>query len=78
MLRFKQTIFIFIMVLSLVFTGIASAKDEVKFVSVSWTGVTVKTELGVDALKSLGYEASNTMVSVPIAYKALEIGRAHV
>ena len=78
MLRFKQTIFIFIMVLSLVFTGIASAKDEVKFVSVSWTGVTVKTELGVDALKSLGYEASNTMVSVPIAYKALETGDGDV
>jgi glycine betaine/proline transport system substrate-binding protein len=62
------------MVFSLVLTGAVYAKDEIKFVSVSWTGVTVKTELGVLALESLGYDASNTMVSVPIAYKALETG----
>ncbi|MDY0220658.1 MAG: ABC transporter substrate-binding protein [Desulfobacterium sp.] len=74
MLNLKKTIFTALMVLSLIFTGSVGAKDEIKFVSVSWTGVSVKTELGVAALKSLGYEASNTMVSVPIAYKALETG----
>lgn len=51
--------------------SVYASKDEIKFVSVSWTGVTIKTELGVHILNSLGYKASNTMVSVPIVYKAL-------
>lgn len=55
-----------------------SAMAKVRFVSVSWTGVTVKTELGVSVLKSLGYEATNTMVSVPIVYKALDTNQADV
>nr|WP_300674682.1 ABC transporter substrate-binding protein [Desulfoluna sp.] len=54
------------------------AKKEVRFVSVSWTGVTVKTEIGVKICESLGYKAENIMVSVPIAYKALEINDADV
>jgi glycine betaine/proline transport system substrate-binding protein len=74
MFGLKKVFLTFFMVFSLVLTGAVYAKDEIKFVSVSWTGVTVKTELGVLALESLGYDASNTMVSVPIAYKALETG----
>jgi glycine betaine/proline transport system substrate-binding protein len=64
----------------LVFAGnaMASAKQQVRFASVSWTGVTVKTEVGVDILNTLGYDASNTMLSVPIAYKALSLGEADV
>ena len=56
----------------------ALAAKEVRFASVSWTGVTTKTELAVRILRSLGYEASNTMVSVPIAFKALDTGEADV
>ncbi|MGE4520269.1 MAG: ABC transporter substrate-binding protein [Desulfobacteraceae bacterium] len=78
MFGLKKVFFTFFIVFSLVLTGSVYAKDEIKFVSVSWTGVTVKTELGVAALKSLGYDASNTMVSVPIAYKALETGDGDV
>ncbi len=53
-------------------------KNEVRFVSVSWTGVTAKTDLGVKIMEALGYEADNTMVSVPIVYKALDLGEADV
>jgi glycine betaine/proline transport system substrate-binding protein len=64
----------------LVFGGLspASAEQEVRFASVSWTGVTVKTEIGVELLNTLGYDATNTMLSVPIAYKALSLNEADV
>jgi len=66
------------MVLFFIFAGSVHAKDKIRFVSTSWTGITVKTELSVTILNSLGYEASNLMVSVPIAYKALETGDADI
>ena len=70
----KKLRLMLITIMVLLFTGSAYASDnEVKFVSVSWTGVTIKTELGVEILNSLGYKATNTMVSVPIVYKALSI-----
>jgi len=69
---------LFLMIFSFASAGPAFAKKDVRFVSVSWTGVTVKTELGVKICESLGYKAENTMVSVPIAYKALEINEADV
>ncbi|MFO7717024.1 MAG: ABC transporter substrate-binding protein [Thermodesulfobacteriota bacterium] len=56
----------------------ALAAKEVRFTSVSWTGVTTKTELAVRILRSLGYEASSTMVSVPIAFKGLDTEEADV
>lgn len=54
----------------------ASAAKTIKIASVGWTGVTVKTNLAVSILKSLGYDAENFLVSVPIAYKAMESGDA--
>ncbi|MCB9480721.1 MAG: ABC transporter substrate-binding protein [Desulfobacteraceae bacterium] len=74
MFDFRKVFITGLIALCFLFTQGVYANEEIKFVSVSWTGVTVKTELGVAALQSLGYEASNTMVSVPIAYKALETG----
>ncbi len=63
----------------LLLPGLAgAAKDEIRFASVSWTGVTVKTELGVKILESLGYNASNIMLSVPIVYKALDTDEADI
>jgi len=56
----------------------AQARDTIRFASVSWTGVTVKTELGVSILKALGYDAENYMLSVPVAYKAMATGEADV
>ncbi|THB62950.1 MAG: glycine/betaine ABC transporter substrate-binding protein, partial [Desulfovibrio sp.] len=41
-----------------------------------WTGVTIKTDLAVTILQSLGYEAENIMVSVPVAYEAMAEGDA--
>jgi glycine betaine/proline transport system substrate-binding protein len=52
-------------------TSTAQAGQKIKIASVGWTGVTIKTDLAVSILKSLGYEAENIMVSVPIAYKAM-------
>ena len=59
---------------ALIFTGPAYGAKEVRFGSVSWTGVTVKTELGKHILDSIGYEASIKNLSVPIVYKALDMG----
>lgn len=59
--------------------GAVSAQAQsrkIKIASVSWTGVTAKTDMAVAILKSLGYEAENVMVSVPIAYKAMATGEA--
>lgn len=56
-------------------TGAMAAKT-IKIASVGWTGVTVKTDLAVSILKSLGYQAENLLVSVPIAYRAMESGDA--
>jgi len=59
--------------------GPALAKSgEITFASVSWTGVTIKTELAVQILDVLGYKARNLMVSVPLAYKAMSTGEADV
>ncbi|MEA3464890.1 MAG: glycine betaine ABC transporter substrate-binding protein [Thermodesulfobacteriota bacterium] len=55
-----------------------SANDKIRFASVSWTGVTVKTELAVNILDSLGYKTTKRTLSVPIAYKALEMGDADI
>lgn len=57
-------------------TGAFAAKDKIKIASVGWTGVTIKTELAVSILDSLGYNAENLMVSVPIAFKAMATGDA--
>lgn len=63
--------------LSLVlFPAVSQAAAKIRFASVGWTGVTVKTELAVSILESLGYAAENIMVSVPIAYKAMSTGEA--
>lgn len=55
-------------------TVMAANQKPIKIASVSWTGVTIKTELAVTILNSLGYKAENIMVSVPIAYKAMDSG----
>jgi len=56
----------------------ASSKKEVRFASISWTGVMVKTAIGVDILNSLGYKATDTMLSLPIIYKALSLKESDV
>ncbi|MUM78612.1 glycine/betaine ABC transporter substrate-binding protein [Pseudodesulfovibrio sp. F-1] len=52
----------------------AHAAQKIKIASVSWTGVTIKTELAVSLLKSIGYDAENVVLSVPIAYAAMSTG----
>jgi len=69
--------------IAVIFTvaGLSSAgakEKEVRFVHVSWTGVTVKTELASKILESLGYEVTSNMVSVPICYKAMATNEADV
>ncbi len=60
----------------LVFSLPAYAKKEIKIASVGWTGVTIKTDLAVSILNSLGYDAENIIVSVPIAYQAMATNEA--
>ncbi len=55
-------------------TAIAGNAPKVKIASVGWTGVTIKTELAVAVLNSLGYDAENLIMSVPITYMALSKG----
>ncbi len=59
-------------------TTVFAAENQVRLVSTSWTGVTIKTELAVHILNSLGYKTSNLMVSVPFAYNALGTNEADV
>ncbi|WP_300464929.1 ABC transporter substrate-binding protein [Desulfobacula sp.] len=47
---------------------------KIRIGNVGWTGVTIKTELAVAILNSLGYEAKNLTMSVPITYMALSKG----
>lgn len=56
----------------------AMATDDVRFVYVPWTCVTVKTEVAEFILDNLGYNATSMMLSVPIAYQALASDEADV
>lgn len=59
---------------TLLLGGTALASNKIRLASISWTGVTVKTELGVSILNCLGYKASKVNLSVPIAFKAMDMG----
>ncbi len=54
------------------------AAKKIHFASVTWTGVTVKTELAKNILTSLGYETRSSNLSVPIIYQALSTGDADI
>lgn len=60
------------------FTSLATAGNgkNITIASVGWTGVTIKTEITVSMLNSLGYNAKNITMSVPITYMALSKGDA--
>lgn len=74
--RTRTILGVLILAVAVVFMSTGCSKKDVskdvRFVSVSWTGVTIKTELGVEILNSLGYNATNKMVSVPLAYKGMD------
>lgn len=77
--KISRLLIVFLMSLSLfAATAIADKTSKVNFASVGWTGVTIKTELSVFLLNSLGYEAKNTVLSVPITYMALSKGDADI
>lgn len=70
----RCSIALILLAAALQFTGTAYGANEVRFGSVSWTGVTVKTELSAHVLDSIGYEVSKRTLSVPIVYQALDMG----
>jgi glycine betaine/proline transport system substrate-binding protein len=72
--RRRRSIALILLAVALLFTSTTYGAKEVRFGSVSWTGVTIKTELGTNILDSLGYEASIKTLSVPIVYQALDMG----
>ncbi len=58
--------------------AVAENVKKIRIASVAWTGVTVKSEIAVSLLQSLGYEAENTVYSVPFVYAALSDGAADI
>jgi glycine betaine/proline transport system substrate-binding protein len=64
--------------LTMVMGSKALASNEVRFVYVPWTCVTVKTEVAEYILDTLGYDATSMMLSVPIAYQGMATGEADV
>lgn len=59
-------------------SSVTLAAQKIRIASVAWTGVTIKSELAVSLLNSLGYEAENTVYSVPFVYAALSTDSADV
>ncbi|HSO19146.1 MAG TPA: glycine betaine ABC transporter substrate-binding protein [Desulfosarcina sp.] len=59
-------------------TAAPAAEHNIKLASVSWTGVTIKTELAMAVLDSLGYEVDNKVLAVPFVYTALDAGDVDV
>jgi glycine betaine/proline transport system substrate-binding protein len=80
MLFYVKRILISLVIITTVLssTAIAREGDKIRLASVAWTGVTIKTELAVSILKSLGYKAENVVLSVPFAYAALSGGEVDV
>lgn len=74
----KKLIFMILALTMALSSSATASSDKIRFASVGWTGVTVKTELTADILESLGYTATKKTLSVPIVYKALEMGEADV
>lgn len=74
----KKLIYIILALTMALSSNATAGGDKIRFASVGWTGVTVKTALTTDILESLGYSTTKKTLSVPIAYKALEMGDADV
>jgi len=75
----KRILFASFIIATLFCSAIAAhAAEKITVASVSWTGVTIKSELAVSVLESLGYKAENKVFSVPITYTALASGDADV
>jgi glycine betaine/proline transport system substrate-binding protein len=58
-------------VLSFCVSGVALAKEQIRFGYVNWPGVTVKTHVANQILNYLGYETDMKMLSVPLVFKGL-------
>jgi len=75
----KRIIFASFVITTLFCSAIAAqAAEKITVASVAWTGVTIKSEVAVSVLESLGYKAENKVFSVPITYTALANGDADV
>jgi glycine betaine/proline transport system substrate-binding protein len=68
----------FMAVVLLTFSTSVPAAPRIKLASVTWTGVTIKTELAMAILESLGYETDNKVLAVPFVYTALDSGDVDV
>ena len=71
--KMKKFSCILILLFFVLFSAQVYGKErKVNFVYVSWTGVTLKTEIAKYILGQLGYTVSAKLVSVPICYMALK------
>lgn len=74
---FWKRVLLIIVIFTALFTfaaNVSAAGPKIKLASVAWTGVTIKTELAVSILESLGYETENVVLSVPFVYSAMSTG----
>ena len=73
-----RIVMLMVVLVTAAFSSAAMAKEKVRFVHVPWSCVTIKTEVAMDILNTLGYEATTNLLSVPIAYNALATNEADV
>ena len=74
----SRRLFVLLLILTCVLVQPVWAAKKIHFANVTWTGVTVKTELAKDIFTSLGYETRSSNLSVPIVYQALSTGDADI
>ncbi len=71
-----------VMILSVFLCGLSSMsmaeQKAVRFGSVNWPGVTVKTEVVSQVVQALGYETEINQLQVPAIFKALSMGQLDV
>ncbi len=77
--RILQTCAIFALLAVFVLAGPAQAEQKtVKFGSVNWPGVTVKTHVVSELASALGYDTTINQLQVPATFKALSMGQLDV
>ena len=77
--RIMQVCAVIALLAVFVLAGPAQAEQEkVKFGSVNWPGVTVKTHVVSEICQALGYETVINQLQVPATFKALSMGQLDV
>ncbi len=74
----RVSIFLILCLALLSPSAFAAPANHIHFAEVSWTGVSVKTQIAKNILTSLGYDVEVSDLSVPIVFQALNTGDADI